>query len=62
MPALAVFSGALAFLRMWRRDRPWTGFAYTSGLLSISLVVAIAVYVALWFGVGLIVAARWSSV
>ena len=59
--AVAVLGGGLAFLRMWRRDRPWKGFGHFTGLLSVSVVVAIVVYFAVSFAIALLIAATWPS-
>lgn len=59
--AVAALGGGLAFLRMWRRDRPWKGIGHFTGLLSISAVVAMIVYFAAYFAIALLIAATWSS-
>ncbi len=59
--ALAALGGGLAFLRMWRRDRPWKGVGHFTGLISISVVVAMVVYFAAYLGIGLVIAATWPS-
>ncbi len=59
--AVAALGGGLALLRMWRRDRPWKGIGHFTGLISISVVVAIVVYFAAYFGIGLLIAVTWPS-
>lgn len=59
--AVAALGGGLAFLRMWRRDRPWKGIGHFTGLLSVSAVVAMIAYFAAYFGIALLIAATWPS-